>query len=142
VSATAISVIDTSKLSVAPNRIGIAGSRAALTADGRYLYTLSGKQFVAVDTDTFQVVRRLDVDWSGVVSMVVSADGFRVYSTDTYSDGIQVVDTAGNKLIGAIQVPGWCRIEKRWPSTPGSALPAVTSGRTTPSGGSANQSVG
>jgi YVTN family beta-propeller protein len=77
-----------------------------LTTDGRYLYTLSGKQFVAVDTDTFQVVRRLDVDWSGVVSMVVSADGFRVYSTDTYSDGIQVVDTAGNKLIGAIQVPG------------------------------------
>jgi DNA-binding beta-propeller fold protein YncE len=71
-----------------------------------FLYTLSGKQFVAVDTATFQVVRRLGVDWSGVVSMVVSADGFRVYSTDIYSDGIQVVNTAGNKLIGAIQIPG------------------------------------
>jgi len=106
VSATAISVIDTGKWSVARDRIGIAGSRSALTADGKVLYTLTGKQFVAVDTSSFQVVRRPDVDWSGVVSMVVSADGFRVYSTDIYSDGIQVVNTAGNKLIGAIQIPG------------------------------------
>jgi YVTN family beta-propeller protein len=102
----AVAVIDTGKLSVTPHPVGIVGSRGTLTADGTLLYTLSGKQFVAVDTGSFQVVRRLDVEWSGVVSMIVSADGFRVYSADIYSDGIQVVDTSSNKLIGTIQLPG------------------------------------
>ena len=106
VSTGQISVIDTGTLTVTPHQLATAGSRGTLTADGKRLYTFAGKQFIAVDTATFQVVRRLDVEWSGVVSMVVSADGFRVYSTDIYSDGIQVVDTAGNTLIGAIEIPG------------------------------------
>jgi YVTN family beta-propeller protein len=101
-----VSVIDTGKLSVAPHQVGSTGLRGTLSADGKLIYTLAGKQFVAISTDSFEVVRRLDVEWTGVVSMVASADGFRVYSTDVYSNRIRVIDTAGNNVIGTIQIQG------------------------------------
>ena len=109
-------VIDTSKANptASTKPVDITASRSALSSDGRFLYTLKStgsgttarQQLVTIDTLSWQATHSLNVDWNGLASIVVSPDGFRIYATSLYGDGIDTIDTTSNKSIGTIKIPG------------------------------------
>jgi YVTN family beta-propeller protein len=109
-------VIDTSKATptVSTKPVDITASRSALSSDGRFLYTLKStgsaatarNQLVTIDTLSWQATQSLNVDWDGLASIVVSPDGFRIYATSVFGDGIDTIDTTSNKSIGTIKIPG------------------------------------
>ena len=109
-------VIDTSKANptASTKPVDITASRSALSSDGRFLYTLKStgsgatarQQLVTIDTLSWQATHSLNVDWNGLASIVVSPDGFRIYATSLYGNGIDTIDTTSNKSIGTIKIPG------------------------------------
>jgi len=109
-------IIDTSKAipTVSTQPVDITASRSVLSSDGRFLYThkstgtgtTAREQLITIDTSSWQIVRSLNVDWDGLGSLVVSPDGFRIYASTFFTDGIDTIDTTSNKSIGTIKIPG------------------------------------
>jgi len=112
ISNASYAVINTRVRASRPTPVTLPGKsrRAAVGADGKNLYVLGGVDTDAkdvvrvVDVGSRQVVRTLSADLGVPVELVVSTDGGRIYVPSFYQQGIIVLDGAGPKEIGMIEL--------------------------------------
>ncbi|MFI5735230.1 caspase family protein [Kribbella sp. NPDC051587] len=110
ISKASYSVINTNVRSSRPTPITLpeTESSAAVGADGKYLYLRGGSgskdAIRVVDVGLREVVRTLAADLGGLIKLSVSSDGGRIYASSLVQRGIIVIDGAGPKEIGLIEI--------------------------------------
>ncbi|MFF1820598.1 caspase family protein [Kribbella sp. NPDC058245] len=83
-------------------------SSAVVGADGKHLYILgdsgSDEAIRVVDVGSREVVGTLAANLGAAANLAVSTDGQRIYVSNFYREGIIVLDGAGPKEIGMIEI--------------------------------------
>ncbi|WP_405060301.1 hypothetical protein OG474_01310 [Kribbella sp. NBC_01505] len=81
---------------------------AVVGADGKHLYVVgnsgSDDAIRVVEVSSHQVVGTLAANLGVAVDLAVSKDGRRMYATNFYREGIIVLDGAGPKEVGMIEI--------------------------------------
>ncbi|WP_410793447.1 caspase, EACC1-associated type [Kribbella sp. C-35] len=111
IGSSSYAVINTNAETTRPNPVTLTSESSIGASDGKKLYILGAEGVNAtddtvrvVDLGTRKVVGSLTDDLGGAVELAVSADGQRLYVSNFFQDGILVLDTAGPKVIGKIEL--------------------------------------